>query len=94
MTYSNEEIFEAIAKMIVELFEVPREDIKMDSLLFDDLDLDSIDAIDLVVRLQSYVGKRIKPEEFKGVRTIGDIVEAAQKVLANSELNGDADSNI
>ena len=94
MTYSNDEIFNAIAEMIEELFEVPRDDIKMESRLFDDLDLDSIDAIDLIVRLQSYVGKRIKPEEFKGVRTISDIVEAAQKVLATSELNGDADSSI
>ena len=94
MKYSNDEIFNAIAEMIEELFEVPKDEISMESKLFDDLDLDSIDAIDLIVRLQTYVGKRIKPEEFKGVRTIGDIVEAAQKVLADSELAGDADSTI
>ena len=94
MKYSNDEIFNAIAEMIEELFEVPKDQITMESKLFDDLDLDSIDAIDLIVRLQTYVGKRIKPEEFKGVRTIGDIVEAAQKVLADSELTGDAASTI
>jgi acyl carrier protein len=43
--------------------------------LFEDLDLDSIDAVDLVVKLQDYTGKKIQVAEFKSARTVGDVVE-------------------
>jgi acyl carrier protein len=43
--------------------------------LFEDLELDSIDAVELVVKLQSYTGRKIAPAEFKTVRTVGDIVD-------------------
>jgi len=46
-----------------------------DADLAQDLDLDSIDAVDLVVELQKLTGRKIKPEEFKTVRTVGDVVE-------------------
>ena len=38
--------------------------------------LDSIDAVDLVVRLQEITKKRILPDKFKGVRTVKDVVDA------------------
>jgi len=50
--------------------------------LFDDLDLDSIDAVDLVVKLQEYTGRKIAPAEFKSVRTIGDVVEKVYAQLS------------
>ena len=43
--------------------------------IYEDLDIDSIDAIDLIVRLKEITGKKIPPEKFKEVRTIGDIVD-------------------
>jgi acyl carrier protein len=43
--------------------------------MYEDLDIDSIDAIDLIVRLKEITGKKIPPEKFKEVRTIGDIVD-------------------
>lgn len=54
----------------------------MESHLYQDLELDSIDAVDSVVRLQKLTGKKIKPEEFKTVRTITDVVEAVAQLLA------------
>ena len=42
--------------------------------LYDDLGIDSIDAIDLMVKLQKMIGKRMQPEPFKAVRTIEDVV--------------------
>ena len=56
----------------------------MESHLYQDLELDSIDAVDLVVRLQKLTGKKIKPEEFKTVRTVADVVEAVAQLLAKS----------
>ena len=59
---------------LVEMFEVPPEKITRDARLFEDLDLDSIDAVDLIVRLQELTGRKFKPEEFKSVRTVGDLI--------------------
>jgi acyl carrier protein len=56
------------------LFDTPRDAITPDADLQDDLDLDSIDAVDLIVKLQELTGQKIKPEEFKTVRTINDVV--------------------
>jgi acyl carrier protein len=60
---------------LVELFEVPPEKITRDARLFEDLDLDSIDAVDLIVKLQDLTGQKFKPEEFKSVRTVGDLID-------------------
>jgi acyl carrier protein len=56
------------------MFEVPSEKITRDARLFEDLDLDSIDAVDLIVKLQELTGRKFKPEEFKSVRTVGDLI--------------------
>jgi acyl carrier protein len=64
------------------LFEIPPERVMADTKLFEELDLDSIDAIDLVVSLQDLTGRRIKPEEFKSVRTVGDVVDCVERLLA------------
>ena len=54
---------------------------KGDTGLFDELDLDSIDAVDLVVRLQNLTGKKIQPEEFKQIRTVNDVVDSVEQLL-------------
>ncbi len=57
------------------LFDTPPDTITLDADLAEDLDLDSIDAVDLVVKLQELTGRKIKPEDFKTVRTVRDVVE-------------------
>ncbi|MEC9281284.1 MAG: acyl carrier protein [Bdellovibrionota bacterium] len=79
--YTQEQIFEKISDLMVELFELDKADIKMDSHLYEDLELDSIDAIDLIGELQSFVGQRLQPEDFKAVRTVEGVVKAAEDVL-------------
>ena len=56
----------------------------MEAHLYQDLELDSIDAIDLVVHLQKLTGKKIKPEEFKSVRSVNDVVDAVERLLADA----------
>lgn len=82
MLSNKDEILQKLAEIMVEMFEVDEEDVKEDAHLSDDLDIDSIDAIDLIVRLKELTGKKIAPEEFKSVRTVGDVVKAIQKVMA------------
>lgn len=60
---------------LVNMFEVSPEQITRDARLSEDLDLDSIDAVDLIVKLQDLTGRKFKPEEFKSVRTVGDLID-------------------
>ena len=72
---SKSDIAEVLSKYLQDLFDLPTEKLNLNAHLSDDLDLDSIDAIDLVVKLQEYTGRKISPSEFKSVRTIGDVVD-------------------
>jgi len=72
---TKEEIYKRLEDYLINLFEVPAEDIKPGALLFDDLDIDSIDAVDLLVKIQELTGRKISPEAFKSVRTVGDVVD-------------------
>ena len=79
---TRDDIFAQIKAALVELFEVDEEAITPEARLYQDLELDSIDAIDLVVHLQKLTGKKIKPEEFKSVRTVADVVDSVERLLA------------
>lgn len=81
MMNSREEIFATLKELLVEMFEAEPEAITGDAQLYDDLDIDSIDAVDLVVRLKEITGKKIKPEEFKQVRTVGDVVRTVHGLM-------------
>lgn len=81
---NKEEVFPFVAKILNEMFEIPYDDITPESHLLDDLDLDSIDAVDLIVKLQKHTDRNINPEEFKQVRTVNDVVEAIKKVTDDS----------
>ncbi len=78
---NQQEVFEQVKSALVELFELEEGEIQPDAHLYQDLDLDSIDAVDLVVHLQKVTGKKIKPEEFKTVRTVNDVVESVTELL-------------
>ena len=86
MTLSNamtkEDIYPILIDMLHEMFELDRSKITLDANLYSDLDIDSIDAVDLVVRLKELTGKRMQPEVFKSVRTVQDVVNALAALLA------------
>ena len=86
-TYTKEELFDEIVRVMGDLFEVDTEGVTRESRLVEDLDLDSIDAVDMIVHLQNMIGKRINPEAFKSVRTVGDVVDV---IYDFSQQNGEA----
>jgi acyl carrier protein len=65
-----------------EMFEIPGSKITLQARLYEDLDLDSIDAVDLVVKLQELTGRKLKVDEFKSVRTVGDVIDRVHAVLS------------
>ncbi len=78
---TNEELFAMLSNILEEAFEVEAEDITLEANLYEDLDLDSIDAVDLVVKLREQTGKKIEPDDFKQVRTVEDVIVAIKKLL-------------
>lgn len=66
---------------MVELFEIDEDSITLEARLYEDLDFDSIDAVDMIVKLKEMTGKSVKPEDFKSARTIGDVVEAVHRLV-------------
>lgn len=77
----KDEIYQGVVKVLSELFEIDASEVTRDSRLYEDLDIDSIDAVDLVVEIKKITGKKIKPEDFKNVRTVGDIVDAISELV-------------
>lgn len=81
---SRNEIFQTLRDALVELFELEPERITLEANLYQDLEIDSIDAVDLIDHIKRQTGKKIAAEEFKAVRTVGDVVESVYR-LTNTE---------
>ena len=78
---SREEVYNLLCQLLVNMFEVEPADIHRTANLYEDLDIDSIDAVDLVVELRTITGKQIDPDEFKAVRTVDDVVNAVAVIV-------------
>jgi acyl carrier protein len=78
---SRDEIFATLQAALVELFELEAERVTLEANLYQDLEIDSIDAVDLIDHIKRQTGKKIAAEEFKAVRTVGDVVEAVFQVV-------------
>ena len=77
---TRSELLARLGADMEELFEIPPDKVVPEARLYEDLDLDSIDAVDLLVRLRELTGRRIDPEEYKTVRTVGDVLD---RIIAN-----------
>ncbi|WP_374650804.1 acyl carrier protein [Dongia sp.] len=79
---SRDDVESKLRGYLEDMFEIPAAKITPQARLYEDLDLDSIDAVDLVVKLQELTGRKLKVEEFKSVRTVGDVIDRVHAVLA------------
>jgi acyl carrier protein len=75
-TISKEEIYPMLVDMLHEMFDLDKSKITLNADLYADLDIDSIDAVDLAVKLKEMTGKRLQPEVFKNIRTVQDVIDA------------------
>lgn len=81
MKLTPQEIEEKIKSVLSNEFEIDVSKVTGETNFFTDLDFDSIDAVDLFVRLQQETGKQLSPDEFKSIRTMGDVVALVAKHL-------------
>lgn len=78
---SREEMLATLTDILVEDFELEASEITSDAHLYEELELDSIDAVDLVVKLSGITGKKINPDAFKRVRTVSDVIDELEALL-------------
>jgi acyl carrier protein len=85
MIATKEEILSMLTELLVNDFEIPSENIRLEAELYNELDLDSIDTVDLLIRLSEITGEKITPESFKEVRTVSDVVEALSLLIPSQK---------
>jgi len=78
---TRQEIYEKLVEILVEEFELEKESLTLEANLYTDLDLDSIDTVDLVINLQEMIDRKIDPEIFKSVRTVDDVITAVEDLI-------------
>ena len=78
---TRDDIFNTLRDALVELFELDPARGTLDANLYQDLEIDSIDAVDLIDHIKRQTGKKIAAEEFKAVRTVNDVVEAVYRLV-------------
>jgi len=79
--FTKEQIEAKLKEILVSDFEIDEAKIVPSANIFEDLEFDSIDAVDLAVRLQQFTNKKISPEEFKQIRTVEDVVNAIYDLI-------------
>jgi acyl carrier protein len=88
MILSQEAIFNTIRDVLKEHFEIDNKAITLNANLYDDLDIDSIDAVNLIIELKSLAGRKIQLEELQKVKTVGDVVTVIQNIQTEMANKG------
>ncbi len=83
---THDELYTWVVNLLSEMFELDKASLSPTSNLYSELDIDSIDAVDLAVKLKQLTGRRLQPEVFKTIRTIGDVVHAIEQLAEEQTL--------
>ena len=83
---TKERVVEKIKDVLHSEFGIPLTEMKSRAHLYKDLGLDSIDAIDLVVRLEVETGLKLKAAELKSLRRFQDIVDVVWARINDKRL--------
>ena len=78
---TKEEVFSKFQEILIKEFEVDKEAITPSAKLYEDLELDSIDLIDLMVKMKAFLSGKIEPEQFKKAVTIQDVVDILHPLI-------------
>lgn len=79
--HTKESIYDYLKNIMIELFEIESDAIHPDAKLYEELDIDSIDSVDMIIKLKELTGKKIQPADFKNVRTVQDVVDAVYALV-------------
>jgi len=85
MNVQKENILEQVKEVLVDLFEMDEAAIVPEAKLYEDLDIDSIDAVDMLIDLKKNMKVDISPAQFNQVKTIQDVVDVFAKMSADAQ---------
>jgi acyl carrier protein len=74
----KEVIFVKLKEIMISEFELDEGSLCPETHLIDDLDLDSMDMVDLILSLNDYIGEKVEPSIFKNARIMQDLVDVVQ----------------
>ena len=77
---SREEIFQSVRNALIELFELEAPNVDPEARFDDDLEIDSIDAVDLIDHLSRTFERRVSPNDFRAVRTVQDLIDTIDRL--------------
>lgn len=80
---TEQEIRTLLTDALVNLFEIEAERIRPETHLYEELEIDSIDAIDLIDHIKRQTGHKLQAEDFRHVRTVEDVVQAVLRIQQN-----------
>ncbi|KRN19476.1 acyl carrier protein [Lacticaseibacillus camelliae] len=72
---SEQEVFDKIAGLIEDHFQVPAAKVTKELNFKTDLDADSIDSVEFVLELEDAFGAEIPDEDAENIQTVGDAVQ-------------------
>jgi acyl carrier protein len=78
---SKEEILQRMQDILSEQFQIDKNVVTLEAKLYDDLELDSIDAVDLLVKMKGFIRGKIEPELFKKAVTVQDVVDLLHPLI-------------
>ena len=81
---TKEDILKKIQDILAGQFEIERDAVTPQAKLYDDLELDSIDAVDLLVKMKEFIPGKVDPEMFKKALTIQDVVDLLHPMVQKS----------
>ncbi len=78
-------IIEIVNKVLEEEFEIDGSLLKPGALLYEDIGLDSLDAVDLIVMVDKELGVRIEEDDARSIRTLEDIYKVIDELLKEKQ---------
>ncbi|MCL2632231.1 MAG: acyl carrier protein [Coriobacteriia bacterium] len=76
--------FDTIQQKLAEQMEIDIDTISADTHIFDDLDADSLDAVELIIALEEEFGITIEADDAEQLQTVGDVAELVDRLLVAS----------
>ena len=80
------DVIEKINHTFIENFEIEPEKLTKETKLFEDLELDSLDAVDMVVHMEQNLGIKVDIQKFSTVRTLDDVYQMAYELYSEKNL--------
>jgi acyl carrier protein len=78
---TKEYVYQHITRILQEQFDLDPESMTPETDLRADLDIDSIDAVNILIELKSLTSKKVAIENFHQIKTIGDLTDAVFNLL-------------